>query len=71
MDLFHLTNNKLINGIRAVNVPKHLRNKAHGKDVRETLAQLAEMIILLGVKLRLGSDEALEWARKLQDSVSQ
>lgn len=56
MDLSHLTNNELINGIRAVNVPKHLRNKAHGKDVRETLAQLVEMIIQFAVNLSLDPD---------------
>lgn len=71
MDLTHLTDDEKINGIRATNVPKHIREKVHGQDVRETLAQLAEMIIQLGVNLSLDPNEALEWARKLQESVSQ
>src|SRR5699024_8544442 len=71
MDLTHLTPDEKINGIGSLKVPNYLRNKVHGQDVRETLAQLAEMIIQLGVNLSLDPDEALEWARKLQASVSQ
>lgn len=71
MDLTHLTPDEKINGIGSLKVPNYLRNKAHGQDVRETLAQLAEMIIQLGVNLSLDPYEALEWARKLQESVSQ
>lgn len=71
MDFTHLSNDEIINGIKATNVPNHLRNKAYGKDTRETMAQLAEMIIQLGVNLSLDPDGALEWARKLQESVSQ
>lgn len=71
MDLTHLTPDEKINGIGSLKVPNYLRNKVHGQDVRETMAQLAEMIIQLGVNLSLDPDEALEWARKLQESVSQ
>lgn len=70
MDLTHLTPDEKINGIGSLKVPNYLRNKVHGQDVRETMAQLAEMIIQLG-NLRLDPNEALEWARKLQESVSQ
>lgn len=71
MDLTHLTPDEKINGIGSLKVPNYLRKKVHGQDVRETMAQLAEMIIQLGVNLSLDPDEALEWARKLQESVSQ
>lgn len=71
MDLTHLTDDEKINGIRATNVPKHIRDKVHGQDVRETLAQLAEMIIQLGVNLSLDPDQTLDWARKLQQALPQ
>lgn len=71
MDLTHLTPDEKINGIGSLKVPNYLRKKVHGQDVRETMAQLAEMIIQLGVNLRLDPDEALEWARKLQQAVPQ
>ena len=71
MDLTHLTSDEKINGIGSLKVPNYLRNKVYGQDVRETMAQLAEMIIQLGVNLRLDPDEALEWARKLQQAVPQ
>ena len=70
-DFTHLTNNELINGIKALNLPDYIRTKAYGVDVRETLAQMTEMTIQLGVNMGLSPDEALKWARKLQESVSQ
>ncbi|MGH2015315.1 hypothetical protein [Aerococcus urinaeequi] len=53
IDLTHLTPDEKINDIGSLKVPNYLRNKVHGKDVWETLAQLAEMIIQLGVNLSL------------------
>ena len=70
-DFSHLTNDELIKGIQALKLPDYIRSKAYGVDVRETLAQMTEMTIQLGVNLGLDPDEALEWARKLQESVSQ
>ena len=70
-DFSHLTNDELINGIKALNLPDYIRSKAHGIDVRETLAQMTEMTIQLGVNMGLSPDDALSWARKLQESVSQ
>lgn len=70
-DFTHLNNDELINGIRAINLPKHLRNKGYGVDMRESIAQLAEMTIQLGINMGLSPDEALRWSRKLQESVSQ
>ena len=70
-DFSHLTNDELIKGIQALNLPDYIRSKAYGVDVRETLAQMTEMTIQLGVNMGLSPDEALKWARKLQESVSQ
>ena len=70
-DFSHLTNDELIKGIQALNLPDYIRSKAYGVDVRETLAQMTEMTIQLGVNMGLSPDDALLWARKLQETVSQ
>ena len=70
-DFSHLTNDELIKGIKALKLPDYIRSKAYGVDVRETLAQMTEMTIQLGVNMGLSPDDALKWARKLQESVSQ
>ena len=70
-DFSHLTNDELIKGIQALNLPDYIRSKAYGIDVRETLAQMTEMTIQLGVNMGLSPDDALAWARKLQETVSQ
>ena len=70
-DFSHLTNDELIKGIKALDLPDYIRSKAYGVDVRETLAQMTEMTIQLGVNMGLSPDEALKWARKLQEAVSQ
>lgn len=70
-DFSHLTSDELIKGIKALDLPDYIRSKAYGVDVRETLAQMTEMTIQLGVNMGLSPDDALLWARKLQESVSQ
>ena len=70
-DFSHLTSDELIKGIKALDLPDYIRSKAYGIDVRETLAQMTEMTIQLGVNMGLSPDEALKWARKLQETVSQ
>ena len=70
-DFSHLTTDELIKGIKALDLPDYIRSKAYGVDVRETLAQMTEMTIQLGVNMGLSPDDALKWARKLQESVSQ
>ena len=70
-DFSHLTNDELIKGIQALNLPDYIRSKAYGVDVRETLAQMTEMTIQLGVNMGLSPDEALRWARKIQDIDAQ
>ena len=70
-DFSHLTSDELIKGIKALDLPDYIRSKAYGIDVRETLAQMTEMTIQLGVNMGLSPDDALKWARKLQETVSQ
>ena len=70
-DFSHLTTDELIKGIKALDLPDYIRSKTYGIDVRETLAQMTEMTIQLGVNMGLSPDDALKWARKLQESVSQ
>ena len=70
-DFSHLTNDELIKGIKALDLPDYIRSKAYGIDVRETLAQMTEMTIQLGVNMGLSPDDALAWARKLQDITAQ
>ena len=70
-DFSHLTTDELIKGIKALDLPDYIRSKAYGIDVRETLAQMTEMTIQLGVNMGLSPEDALNWARKLQQSVSQ
>ena len=68
-DFTHLTTEELINGIRTLKLPDYLRTKYHGRDVRESIAQLAEMTIQLGINMGLSPDEALSWSRKLQEAI--
>ena len=70
-DFSHLTNDELIKGIQALKLPDYIRSKAYGIDVRETLAQMTEMTIQLGVNMGLSPEDALNWARKLQDIDAQ
>ena len=70
-DFSHLTNDELINGIKVLDLPDYIRSKAYGIDVRETLAQMTEMTIQLGINMGLSPDEALSWVRKLQDIEAQ
>ena len=70
-DFSHLTSDELIKGIKALDLPDYIRSKAYGIDVRETLAQMTEMTIQLGVNMGLSPEDALSWARKLQETVSQ
>ena len=70
-DFSHLTNDELIKGIKALKLPDYIRSKAYGIDVRETLAQMTEMTIQLGVNMGLSPDDALEMVKKLQDIDAQ
>ena len=70
-DFTHLTPDEKINGIKASKLPDHIRSKYHGEDVREAIAQSTELSIQLGINMGLSPDDAISWARKLQESVSQ
>ena len=70
-DFRHLTNDELINGIQAANLPDYIRSKAYGIDVRETLAQMTEMTIQLGVNMGLSPDAALSWGRRILSNSAQ
>ena len=70
-DFTRLTEDEKINGIKATKLPDYFRTKYHGRDVRETFAQLSELTIQLGLNRGLSPDDAISWARKLQESVSQ
>lgn len=68
-DFTHLTPDEKINGIKASKLPDHIRSKYHGEDIREAIAQSTEMAIQLGINMGLSPDDALSWARKLQDAI--
>ena len=70
-DFSHLTNDELVNGIKALDLPDYIRSKAYGIDVRETLAQITEMTIQLGFNMGLSPEDALLWARKLENNTAQ
>lgn len=69
-DFTHLTPDEKINGIKASKLPDHIRSKYHGEDVREAIAQSTEMTIQLGINMGLSTDDAISWARKLQEAIS-
>lgn len=68
-DFTHLTPDEKINGIKASKLPDHIRSKYHGEDVREAIAQSTEMAIQLGINMGLSPDDAISWARKLQEAI--
>ena len=68
-DFTRLTPDEKINGIKATKLPDYFRTKYHGGDVRETFAQLSELTIQLGINMGLSPDDAVSWARKLQEAV--
>ena len=68
-DFTRLTPDEKINGIKATKLPDYFRTKYHGGDVRETFAQLSELTIQLGINMGLSPDDAISWARKLQEAI--
>lgn len=70
-DYTHLTDDEKLNGIGATKIPKRIRTSGYVSDFAESVAQLAELLIQALMNKGLDPDEALEWARKLQESVSQ
>ena len=68
-DFTRLTPDEKINGIKASKLPDHIRSKYHGEDVREAIAQSTELSIQLGINMGLSPDDAISWARKLQEAI--
>lgn len=70
-DFTRLTQDEIINGIKASKLPDHIRSKYHGEDVREAIAQSIEMTIQLGVNMGLSPDAALSWERRILSNSAQ
>ena len=68
-DFSHLTNDELIKGIQALNLPDYIRSKAYGVDVRETLAQMTEMLMQLAYNQGMDPQQAKEWASQLNNKI--
>ena len=64
-DFSHLTNDELIQGIKILKLPEYIRSKAYGVDVRETLAQMTEMLMQLAYNQGMDIEQAQEWARQI------
>ena len=73
-DFSHLTNDELLNGIKSLKIPDYIRSKAYGIDVRETLAQMTEMLMQLAFNQGMDLEQAQEWAMqisKIDDKADQ
>ena len=68
-DFSHLTTDELIKGIKALAIPDYIRSKGHGIDVRETLAQMTEMLMQLAYNQGMNPQQAKEWASQLNNKI--
>ena len=68
-DFSHLTDDELINGIKALNIPDYIRSKSYGIDVRETLAQMTEMLMQLAYNQGMDPQQAKEWVSQLNNKI--
>ena len=68
-DFSHLTDDELLNGIKSLNIPDYIRTKSYGIDVRETLAQMTEMLMQLAYNQGMDPQQAQEWAMQLANKV--
>lgn len=68
-DFSHLTDEELLNGIKALNIPDYIRSKAYGVDVRETLAQMTEMLMQLAYNQGMSPQQAKEWVSQLNNKI--
>ena len=69
-DFSHLTDDELLNGIKALNIPGYIRSKAYGIDVRETLAQMTEMLMQLAYNQGMSPQQAKEWVSQLNNKIT-
>ena len=69
-DFSHLTSDELINGIKALNIPDYIRTKSYGIDVRETLAQMTEMLMQLAYNQGMNPQQAQDWVSQLNNKIT-
>ena len=68
-DFSHLTTDELIKGIKALDLPDYIRSKAYGIDVRETLAQMTEMLMQLAYNQGMTPQQAQDWVSQLNNKI--
>ena len=68
-DFSHLTNDELIKGIKALNIPDYIRTKSYGVDMRETLAQMTEMLMQLAYNQGMDPQQTKEWVSQLNNKI--
>ena len=68
-DFSHLTDEELLNGIKALIIPDYIRTKAYGVDVRETLAQMTEMLMQLAYNQGMTPQQAQDWVSQLNNKI--
>ena len=69
-DFSHLTTDELIKGIKALDLPDYIRSKAYGIDVRETLAQMTEMIMQLAYNQGMNPQQAQEFVHRINNKIN-
>ena len=69
-DFSHLTNDELIKGIKALDLPEYIRSKAYGVDVRETLAQMTEMLMQLAYNQGMNPQQAQEFVYRINNKIN-
>ena len=69
-DFSHLTDDELLNGIKALNIPDYIRSKAYGIDVRETIAQMTEMLMQLALNQRMNPQEAQDFMARFNNKIN-
>ena len=68
-DFSHLTTDELIKGIKSLDLPDYIRSKAYGIDVRETLAQMTEMLMQLAYNQGMNPQQAQSWVSQLNNKI--
>ena len=69
-DFSHLTTDELIKGIKALDLPDYIRSKAYGIDVRETLAQMTEMLMQLALNQGMSPQEAQDFLARFNNKIN-
>ena len=69
-DFSHLTSDELIKGIKALDLPDYIRSKAYGIDVRETMAQMTEMLMQLAINQGMSPQEAQDFLARFNNKIN-